>query len=52
MSQATNFSNPVYDSLYADGAVNGEEKKGLLQGDLQVDYLDSQGPLRGDHPLA
>ncbi|KAG0411056.1 hypothetical protein HPB47_011799 [Ixodes persulcatus] len=50
--KATNFSNPVYDSLYADGAVNGEEKKGLLQGDLQVDYLDSQGPLRGDHPLA
>ncbi|XP_029850375.2 prolow-density lipoprotein receptor-related protein 1 [Ixodes scapularis] len=50
--KATNFSNPVYDSLYADGAVNGEEKKGLLQGDLQVDYLDGQGPLRGDHPLA
>ncbi|CAN8029485.1 unnamed protein product, partial [Ixodes persulcatus] len=40
--KATNFSNPVYDSLYADGAVNGEEKKSLLQGDLQVDYLDSQ----------
>lgn len=44
---ATNFSNPVYDSLYADG---GEEKKGLLH----VDYFDGHsgaGP-HGDHPLA
>ncbi|XP_064475155.1 prolow-density lipoprotein receptor-related protein 1-like [Ornithodoros turicata] len=50
---ATNFSNPVYDSLYADG---GEEKKGLLHGDshLHVDYFDghSSGGPRGDHPLA
>lgn len=52
--KATNFSNPVYDSLYADSNGTGEEKKGLLQGEPQVDFFDGQnstGPCN-DHPLA
>lgn len=52
--KTTNFSNPVYDSLYADSNGTGEEKKGLLQGEPQVDFFDGQnttGPC-GDHPLA
>ncbi|XP_077556086.1 LDL receptor protein 1 isoform X2 [Haemaphysalis longicornis] len=52
--KATNFSNPVYDSLYADSNGTGEEKKGLLQGEPQVDFFDGQnttGPC-SDHPLA
>lgn len=49
--KATDFSNPVYDTLYSDGVAgaNSEEKKGLLQGDnLKVEYFDGHisDPLR------
>ncbi|XP_035218425.1 low-density lipoprotein receptor-related protein 1-like isoform X2 [Stegodyphus dumicola] len=57
--EATNFTNPVYDSLYPVG----EEKKGLLQGDaICVEFRDgrvngsSKAALNslsdGGHPLA
>lgn len=49
--KVTNFTNPVYDSLYCDGAsaVNVEEKKGLLQGDnLKVEYYDGHTSNRED----
>lgn len=50
-TKASNFANPVYESIYHDGAANGtsvtsEEKKGLLHG-------EPSHPLepRQDHPL-
>ncbi|XP_067123645.1 low-density lipoprotein receptor-related protein 1 isoform X3 [Centruroides vittatus] len=54
--KATNFANPVYDTLYSGGTGPGEEKKGLLHGDnLHVEYYDGQAnetePGR-NHPLA
>lgn len=61
--QATNFTNPVYDSLYPVGS-SGEEKKGLLHSDnASVEFRDghSGGPSHsstlislgeGKHPLA
>ncbi|GFY45676.1 low-density lipoprotein receptor-related protein 1 [Trichonephila inaurata madagascariensis] len=63
VDEATNFTNPVYDSLYPVGSTTSEEKKGLLQGDsVSVEFRDSHGtgPSRlgqgstneGDHPLA
>lgn len=62
MFQATNFTNPVYDSLYPVGST-GEEKKGLLHSDgASVEFRDghSGGPSQstlsslgdGKHPLA
>ncbi|GIY95879.1 hypothetical protein CEXT_577821 [Caerostris extrusa] len=55
--EATNFTNPVYDSLYPVGSTNSEEKKGLLQGDsVNVDFRDGSSHLgqtsSNDHPLA
>ncbi|XP_023237418.1 low-density lipoprotein receptor-related protein 1-like [Centruroides sculpturatus] len=54
--KATNFANPVYDTLYSGGTGPGEEKKGLLHSDnLHVEYYDGQAnetePGR-NHPLA
>ncbi|GBM77042.1 Low-density lipoprotein receptor-related protein 1 [Araneus ventricosus] len=61
--EATNFTNPVYDSLYPVGSTASEEKKGLLQGDsVNVEFRDGHGTglsrvgqgsvNEGDHPLA
>ncbi|CAL1298011.1 unnamed protein product [Larinioides sclopetarius] len=61
--EATNFTNPVYDSLYPVGSTASEEKKGLLQGDgVNVEFRDGRGTglsrvgqgsvSEGDHPLA
>ncbi|XP_054720384.1 low-density lipoprotein receptor-related protein 1-like [Uloborus diversus] len=60
--EATNFTNPVYDSLYPVGS-SGEEKKGLLHGDtVGVEFREGRagsttraaiGSLgEGGHPLA
>ena len=48
--QATNFANPVYESMYNDAGASSaaiEEKKGLLQS-------ETSHPLEPhkDHPLA
>ena len=48
--QATNFANPVYESIYSDsasGSAANEEKKGLLQSETSHPL-----ELPKDHPLA
>nr|XP_042899679.1 low-density lipoprotein receptor-related protein 1 isoform X4 [Parasteatoda tepidariorum] len=55
VDEATNFTNPVYDSLYPAGSNGSEEKKGLLQGDaMNVEFRDgtSRSVPSKDHPLA
>ena len=57
--QATNFANPVYESMYSDAggasSAASEEKKGLLQAETSLSSSSmSSHPLEPlkDHPLA
>lgn len=49
--QATNFANPIYESMYSDSAAcssaASEEKKGLLQSESSHPHEQHK-----DHPLA